>query len=326
MKPPALSTPVQPGPPARRLALGTPLYAVGSCFAELMAERLRRYLFPVVLNPHGIVYNPVSAAEMLHSGWREPELFLHEGQWRSLGHHSQLAQSSRGQALQLMANAERLKAHALESSQWLILTLGTAQCFRLASGGQVVANCHRLPQSLFERRRLSVRECLDVLRAPLWEWLNGDQDRQVLLTVSPVRYLRDGPVENSRGKAALLLACEALEAEHSRIAYFPAYEIVLDELRDYRFFERDLAHPSALAVDIVWHRFAETYLEESALQAVSEMDKLQAALEHRPGPDSDPRALGRKSLQRLARLAQRCPALDLSHWQETFQAMAGEES
>ena len=323
MKTPALSTPVPAISPPQRLALGAPIYAIGSCFAELMAERLRRYLFPVVLNPYGIVYNPVSAAEMLDPGWREPELFLHEGQWRSLDHHSQLALPSRCQALQLLANAERLKVHALETSQWLILTLGTAQCFRLAGRDQVVANCHRLPQSLFQRRRLSVPECLDALRAPLWEWLNGDPTRQAVLTVSPVRYLRDGPVENSRGKAALLLACEALEKEHPRVTYFPAYEIVLDELRDYRYFERDMAHPSALAVDLVWDRFAKAYLENSALEALREMDKLLAALDHRPGPDSDMRALGEKSLKRLTALKERCPTLDLSQWMETFRAMTG---
>lgn len=325
MKSLVLSTPVKPDPPAQRMGLGDSIYAVGSCFAERIAERLRRYLFPVVLNPYGIVYNPVSASEMLHSGWREPELFLHDGTWRSLGHHSQLAWGSRAQALQLLANAERLKVHALQSSKWLLLTLGTAQCFRLAGHATVVANCHRLPQSLFERGRLSVRQCLEALAGPLGEWLQADPARQAVLTVSPVRYLRDGLVENSRGKAALLLACEALEAEHPRITYFPAYEMVLDELRDYRYFERDMAHPSSLAVDLVWERFATSYLDDSARSALAEMDKLLAALDHRPGPDTDLKALGRKSLERLARLAERCPSLDLSPWRETFRAMAGED-
>lgn len=306
------------------MALGSRVYAIGSCFAERMAEQLRGYLFPTVLNPYGIVYNPVSAATMLDPVWREPELFLHEGRWRSLGHHSQLGWSSRSQTLQLLANAERSKAHALESSQWLLLTLGTAQAFGTAHGDQVVANCHRLPQQLFRRRLLPPEECLRALRSPLLAWLEQDQERQVVLTVSPVRYLRDGLVENSRGKAVLLLVCQALEREHPRISYFPAYEMVIDELRDYRYYERDLAHPNALTVELVWQRFAATFLDPQCLPALAEMDKLNRALQHQAPPQSDRRALGRKSLRRLAELRRRFPALDLRAWEDAFRAMAGD--
>ncbi len=316
-----LATTVRPLSPFRPLALGTSVYAIGSCFAELMAERLRQYLFPVILNPHGIVYNPVSAAAMLDPQWREPELFLHEGQWRSLDHHSGLAWGARDQALQLLANAERLKVHALEQSQCLLLTLGTAQAFTLAGQNRVVANCHRLPQSLFGRRRLNGRECWEALAPPLLAWLEQDPKRQAVVTVSPVRYLRDGLVDNSRGKAALLLLCEELEAAHPRLSYFPAYEILIDELRSYRYFERDMVHPNALAVDLVWERFARTYLEPETLPRLADMDRLLAALRHRPAAGTDQRALGEKSLRRLAQLETTCPELDTTAWREAFQAM-----
>lgn len=321
MKPVELITSVRPSPPLTPLALGTPVYAVGSCFAELMAQRLRRYMFPVVLNPHGIVYNPVSAAAMLDPNWREPRLFLHEGQWRSLDHHSQLAWPDRDQALQLLANAERLKTHALEESRFLLLTLGTAQAFTLAGDGRVVANCHRLPQSLFQRRRLDPQQCWEALAPPLLAWLDADSRRQAVVSVSPVRYLRDGLVNNSRGKAALLLLCERLESAHPRLNYFPAYEIVLDELRSYRYFERDMVHPNALAADLVWERFAQVYLKPEAIPRLVEMDRLAAALEHRAGPLGDSRALGKKSLARLEQLEQACPGLDTAAWREAFLAM-----
>ena len=321
MKPPLLSTTVQPTRPAARLTLGTSLYAVGSCFAESITARLRRYLFPVVLNPYGIVYNPISAAAMLETDRQEPQLFLHDGLWRSLGHHSKLAWTSRSRAVQLLANANQFKKQALEDSRWLLLTLGTAQAFTLAGPGQVVANCHRLPQGLFHRRLLQPQECLEALRGPLLRWLDADMERQVVLTVSPVRYLRDGLVENNRGKAVLLLVCEALEREHPRIAYFPAYEIVLDELRSYRYFERDMVHPNSLAVDMVWQRFAETFLDDSCPPLLAEMDKLLAALEHRAGPRTDLDALSRKSLQRIKKLGQQCPQLDMAEWEDAFQAV-----
>lgn len=303
------------------MELGSSVYAVGSCFAELMTERLRRYLFPIVLNPHGIVYNPVSAAAMLDPEWREPQLFLHEGQWRSLDHHSQLAWGRRGEALQLLANGERLKQHALRSSQWLLLTLGTAQAFHLAGQQRVVANCHRLPQSLFQRQRLSTSQCWDALAPPLLAWLEEEPDRQAVVTVSPVRYLRDGLIDNSRGKATLLLLCEQLEQAHPRLSYFPAYEMVVDELRSYRYFERDMVHPNDLAVELVWQRFAKTYLPSEALPRLAEMDRLLAALSHRPGPESDQRALGRKSLRRLEQFEAHCPELDTTAWREAFRAM-----
>lgn len=324
MKPPSLSTAIAPQASPTKLELGRPVYAIGSCFAENIAGRLRRYLFPVVLNPYGIAYNPVSAASMLTPDWQSLDLFFHHGLWRSLRHHSQLAWSSRAQTLQLLANADRAKHHALETSSWLLLTLGTSFTFRLPNG-EVVANCHRLPQSLFQRRRLSPQQCVDALLEPLSSWLERDPSRRVVLTVSPVRYLRDGLINNSRGKAALLLACEALEEAHPRISYFPAYEILIDELRSYRFYEADLCHPSELAVELVWQRFVECYLPEHAPATFTEMDKLLAAFEHRPTALTDLVAVGEKGLSRLASLSERCPQLDFSEWKERFRAMTQRE-
>lgn len=304
--------------------LGDRVLAVGSCFAEQIADKLRRYLFPVVLNPHGVMYNPISLSRAISPEWSEPELFLHDGLWRSLRHHSSLAWSSREQSLHLLANAERCKQHALQTSRWLVLTLGTGYAFTLASGGQVVANCQRLPDVLFQRRLLDLQECRDSLEPALHGWLEHDPSRQVLLTVSPVRYLRDGLVENGRGKAVLHLLCQALEAGHQRVFYFPAFEIVCDELRSYRYFERDLIQPNALAVEVIWQRFCKAYFQEEDLRTLSLMEKLVRAFEHRCGPLTDSQALGRKSLQRLEQLRSKAPNLDLSIWEERFRAMACE--
>lgn len=318
---PLLTTQVPITKAEARFELGDRVHAVGSCFAEHLAEKLRRYLFPVVLNPYGVMYNPISLARAIEPGWSEPELFLHDGLWRSLRHHSSLAWTSREQSLHLLANAERYKQHALKTSRWLVLTLGTGYAFTLATGGEVVANCQRLPNSLFQRRLLDLQECRDALEPPLHNWLQEDEARQVVLTVSPVRYLRDGLVENSRGKALLHLLCQALETAHQRISYFPAFEIVCDELRSYRYFESDLVQPNALAVDIVWNRFQKAYFQEEDLSTLTLMEKLVRAFEHRSGPLTDSRALGRKSLQRLEQLRTKAPNLDLNIWEERFRAM-----
>ena len=184
-----------------------------------------------------------------------------------------------------------------------------------------MANCQRLPNSLFGRRLLSLEESRKALESPLHAWLDDDPTRQALLTVSPVRYLRDGLVENARGKAVLLLLCQALEASHPRISYFPAYEIVIDELRSYRFFENDMVHPSQLAVDIVWQRFVETYLYPNEQPILAELEKLWRSLEHVITPSTDLAALGRKGMERLHRIQQTAPQLDTAQWEERFQAM-----
>jgi hypothetical protein len=313
MKPIVLSTTATARSAQAQITLGSRIYAVGSCFAALMAERLNRYLFPTLLNPYGIAYNPITVAQMLEPRQITHDLFLHDGLWRSLSHHSSLASPSRGQALQALEDAETAKLQGLRDSRWLLLTLGTAQVFTLADG-RVAGNCQRLPQALFRRRRLQEQECLQPLQSSLLAWLDSDSRRQAVVTVSPVRYLRDGLVENNRGKAALLLACEALENAHPRVTYFPAYEILIDELRDYRFYERDLAHPSALAVDIIWQRFAATFLHSSCLSAISEMDKIHALLQHRPSTHTDSQALAAKLRQRLERLRKLHPELDAHCW------------
>lgn len=295
--------------------------AVGSCFAEHLAGKLKRYLFPVVQNPYGILYNPLSLARALTPDWLEPQLFLYNGLWRSLHHHSSLAWSSREHTLQLLANAERYKQHALQESRWLVLTLGTGHAFCLVSNGEVVANCHRLPNQLFRRRLLEVEECLCALEPALRAWLTGDPERQLLLSVSPVRYLRDGLVENSRGKAILHLLCRELESRLERVHYFPAYEIVCDELRSYRYFERDMVRPNDLAVDIVWQRFVESYLRPEEVPVLAQLEKLWQAFEHEPTPHTDLPALGQNSMRRLEQVRRSAPKLDFHFLEERFQAM-----
>ena len=316
-----LTTPVALESLPFTIPLGTHVFALGSCFAARVGERLAHHLFPTITNPYGTLYNPVSLARALRKAPSPSQVFLHQGAWRSFTHHSSLAAGSLSETEALLGEAEKRKAKAWSDSELLLLTLGTSQVFELRNGGQTVANCHRLPHQLFRRRRLSLTECLDALRPSLEEWLTENHQRRVVITVSPVRYTRDGLVENSRGKALLLLACEELERALPRVHYFPAYEILLDELRDYRYYQEDMVHPTGLALKIVWRRFCKLVLDNDSQQALGELERLYKARQHKFSPGSDRRPLANRSLQRLTTLAKNYNRLNLEEHECYFRSL-----
>ena len=287
------TTPVTLLPPSSPLALTTSFVALGSCFADRMGARLSESYLRVTTNPVGIHYNPVSLARSLVSH-PDPELFAHHGLWRSLDHHGHLSGRTPQECGRVLGRAEQELDEALQGAQVLLLTLGTAQVFETVVSGRIVANCHRLPQDLFRRRRLTVQESLEALGPPLEKWLRSDERRRVILTVSPVRYLRDGLVDNNRGKAILLLTCEELVSLHPRIEYFPAYEILTDELRDYRFYADDMVQPSAVAVDYIWQKFSRHYFPASIEELTRLAQKVRGLEQHRPSRLTDVEHLGEK--------------------------------
>lgn len=314
-----LSTPVKLPRPPFQIELGTPILALGSCFAERVGRHLSEALFPVTVNPTGIHYNPVSLSRCLSSFVDQPELFLHQGLWRSLQHHSVVSGPRPSETFNALRQAEAQRVQALGYSTILLLTLGTAQVWETATNGTIVSNCHRLDPGIFRRRRLSIEETVDALSSRLYRWLEECSARMVIVTVSPVRYLRDGLVENSRGKSVLLLACERLEHSHSRIVYFPSYELFLDEMRDYRFYEQDLVQPNATGVGLVWEAFVETFLSENSRQLLPTIQRVQKLAAHRLGPRSKPRELARKGLTLLEQVEKAAPAVASGELRARFQ-------
>lgn len=260
----------------------------GSCFAEYMGERLHEYHFPVDVNPFGIQYNPFSIAssmERLIGGkpYGADELFREGNLWHSFAHHSAFSHTDRDLCLQQINRRFLPAADLLRTADRLIFTWGTSWVYILAGTDAVVANCHKLPASRFERRQLGVGEMCDRW-FPLLETLFALNPRvEILCTVSPVRHFKDGAHGNQLSKAALMLFTDELCRKFpSRCTYFPAYEIVLDELRDYRFYDTDMVHPSAQAIDYVWERFSDAYFDESTRTLNREWARLLAALRHRP--------------------------------------------
>ena len=280
-----LQTKVECGTSPVRLSYSDGIMLLGSCFADNMGVRMSDAGFEVCVNPFGTLYNPVSlrnAVERLESGTPFTEADCVEmgagaGLVCSFHHHTSFARNTPDEFL-AVANASLAAAHERWSAAGLvILTLGTAYCFRHAVSCLVVSNCLKRPAREFVRERLSVGETETILR----DLTGRFPDKRFILTVSPIRHMGDGANANQLSKGTLLLAANAV-ADGERIVYFPAYEIVMDELRDYRFYAEDMVHPSAQAVDYIWERFCDFALPEGERQTLVENMKACRCKQHRP--------------------------------------------
>lgn len=280
-------------------------FVLGSCFAARIGGRLREGKMPVCVNPFGVLYNPASIAQALNRladgrPFGEEDLVEHNGLWHSFAHHGDFSGPDKKAVLKGMNAALAQGAEALERADYWMLTLGTAWVYERQ--GSVVANCHKLPAREFVRRRLSVPEMTDLLVAQIGRW----PEKQVILTVSPVIHRGDGLVENQLSKASLIVAAHELVARFpERVHYFPAFEIVTGELRDYRFYAEDMCHPSPAAVEYVWETFARALLSPDAVELLAAADELRRAMTHRPlHPDSPEHADFRAKMRQKAETLQ----------------------
>lgn len=246
---------------------------LGSCFAQHIGSKISEALFPVTVNPRGVLFNPASIARAYNeiTGGRKYKLedLVFDGTlWHSMQHHGSFSASTADEVLR------KINCEVPTSYQYIIVTLGTAWVYRYR--GEIVANCHKIPSAEFERRRLTVAQCVDALR-PLA--LSG---ARVILTVSPVRHVKDGLSENCLSKSILRLAVAELTEQYDNVHYFPSYEILMDELRDYRYYADDMIHPSVVAVDYIWERFEQAFFNSQTCQLVQRALRITRALDHRP--------------------------------------------
>ena len=281
-------TEIEVKPLAEGMSHSAKIFALGSCFAENISERLAKAKFSVTTNPFGVLFNPFSIANALERldemrAFAVCDIKAGRDAFFSFDAHSSLDGKTHTEIFGNLNRAVAQGSKALRESDWVILTFGTAWVYE--KDGRVVANCHKQPASEFTRRRLSVAEIVERYE-PLFEGVL--RDKRVILTVSPVRHVGDGLQENSVSKATLRLAVEELVAKFENAYYFPSYEILIDDLRDYRYYGEDLAHPSKMAVDYVWERFCEAMLSHEAQEMLPQIAQIVSAAEHRPfNPDSD---------------------------------------
>ncbi len=294
------------------------VFALGSCFAENISERLERAKFSVTTNPFGVLFNPFSIAdaiERLNNTRAFAVCEIREGRedtFFSFDAHSSLDGTTQTEAFANLNRAVAQGSKALQDADWVILTFGTAWVYERE--GKVVANCHKQPAKEFTRRRLSVADIVERYDA-LFEGVL--RDKKVVLTVSPVRHIGDGLQENSVSKATLRLAVEELVAKYKNTHYFPSFEILIDDLRDYRYYADDLAHPSKMAVDYVWERFCEYALTDKAQRLLPQIEQIVSAAEHRPfNPESEAH---KDFCQKMLAKMEVMPEIDFTLEREAFE-------
>ncbi|MBP5517010.1 MAG: GSCFA domain-containing protein [Bacteroidales bacterium] len=280
-----LSTPVDSSPLGFVISHNNSLMFLGSCFAENMGTQMQQLGFSVSVNPFGILYNPLSMAEAMRrclddEAIGEEKLVFYEGLWHSWLHHGAFSRRDKQECLDVCNESIHSANDFLKTCDTLVVTFGSAWAYVL-DDGLIVANCHKVPASRFSKRLLSVDEVVTSW-LPLTERLL-QQGKRIVFTVSPVRHLAYGAHGNQLGKAVLLLAIEEMLAKCAKgIAYFPAYEIVVDELRDYRFYADDMAHPSPLAERVVWQRFQESCMSSETIEKCRQRELEIKRQNHRP--------------------------------------------
>jgi len=269
------------------------IMTLGSCFAGNIGGKMKELYFDTDINPFGVLYNPVSISNSIkllleNRSFTVDDLFQHRGLWQSFSHSSLFSATTAAKCLENINSRFKNAVGFLHKTNLLIITFGTAWVYEEKQGGSVVSNCHKLPANNFKRRRLSVEEIVSDYSELIVRLKTLFPKLQIIFSVSPIRHWKDGAHENNVSKSTLLLAIDELQNEFENVHYFPAYEIQLDELRDYRFYASDMLHPSDVAIDYIWQRFSDTYFDETTTRMKREFEQLQSDLSHRPMfPDSE---------------------------------------
>ena len=266
---------------------------LGSCFSDNIGQKLSYHKFQSVLNPFGILFHPKAIESVIHNAITNKEytgkdLFFFNERWQSFTAHSKLSFSSKEETLNQLNKASALLNTALKNSTHIIITLGTSWVYRFLKTSQIVANCHKVPQHKFKKELLPVAEINKSLSSIISQIREINSSINFIFTISPVRHLKDGFIENQQSKSHLISALHQIIPLHKNTFYFPSYEIMMDELRDYRFYKEDMIHPNLLAINYIWEKFYENWLSDEALELKKEVIKIQKSLYHKPfNPNAD---------------------------------------
>lgn len=306
-------------PPSKKITYSDKIFLIGSCFTEHIGRRLEELKFPVIQNPNGILFDPVSVSKSLTSyidikKYRESDLFYLNELWQSWNHHSVFSGMNADNVL-LNINLSQRNAHEqLKTATWLIITLGSSFSYQLTEDNQPVANCHRAPGQWFNKHMLSTKETVSALEESIQKLQAFNPCLKIIFTISPVRHIRDGVVENNRSKARLIEAVHQLIDKYEHAYYFPAYELVIDVLRDYRFYDADLVHPNYAATEFVFEKFEESFIDEDARVFMDEIRKISNGYKHKPfQPETQShQSFLKSSFEKVKVLQEKLPQLDFS--------------
>jgi len=307
MKP--FRTIVTPHKPAFSISHKDKLVGIGSCFSENIGKKFQEYKFAININPFGQQYNPHSVAYAIERllnpiPYTAEDLVYHDELYHSYDHHGSFSKSTAEETLQGINNNLQTASADLKQASILFLTFGTAHVFSLKDTYKVVSNCHKLSGNVFDRTLMKPDEIVAVLEKALKQLLTVNPQIKIVLTISPVRYFAFGHHENSVSKSHLFTAIHGLQERHPDFYYFPAYELVMDDLRDYRFFAEDMLHPNYQATEYVWESLCNSMLEKKTLEVMKEINEILIAAKHRPrNPNSEAhKNFVRKNLEKMEKL------------------------
>lgn len=263
------------------------LLLIGSCFAENIGDKLDYFKFQNSVNPIGILFNPVAIENFITNAinnkqYTDSDIFPLNDKWHTFDGHSRLSNSSQEAILNDLNAAVRSSHEYLSRSTHIIITLGTAWVYRHIASDKIVANCHKVPQKEFSKELLAVENIVESIEAIVALIRELNSNASLLFTVSPVRHLKDGFIENNQSKAHLLSAVLEVIEPRKNIHYFPAFDIMMDELRDYRFYAEDMVHPNQIAIDYIWEKFKYVWISTDAHATMNSIESIQKGLRHKP--------------------------------------------
>lgn len=270
-----------------RINYDSKILLFGSCFSENIDSKLNYFKFQNYSNPFGILFHSKAIENLITNAinqkeYTEKDIFFHNERWHCFDAHSALSDSSKENLLLSLNNTINSTNKQINESTHLIITLGTSWVYRYIETDYIVANCHKIPQKKFLKELLSIDEITESLEAIISLVKNANPTIKIIFTVSPVRHLKDGFTENTLSKAHLLSAIHEVVEPRKHLYYFPSYEILLDDLRDYRFYKSDMVHPNETAIEYIWEQFKNSWIDDSSQNLMSKIDTIQKGLAHKP--------------------------------------------
>lgn len=298
---------------------------IGSCFASEIGSKMEIGRMPVLINPAGTVYNPASVCNTIDTILNQKDfviddLYCHEGTYLSFYHYTDFSSDDPQKVLEKINNKSREANQWISSAKYLFITFGTARVYRWKKSGLIVSNCHKIPPSHFAPQLLTVNEIVDLWTRQLDRLHTLFPDLKIVFTISPVRHWKDGAHGNQLSKSVLFMGVEELLKHPAACTYFPAYELVMDDLRDYRFYNDDMLHPSSSAIEYIWEAFSECYIEKKTLEVRREVMKITKAYSHRINMNSTVgiRKFAEKMLAQILIVTAKEPSIDLAAERDYF--------
>ncbi len=273
--------------PDNQIDYDSRILLLGSCFAESIGEKLSYFKLQNTINPFGIVFHPIAIEKLITDSingkeYSKNDIFFYNERWHSFDAHSNLSSISSDAILDKLNKSCDITKEQILSSTHIIITLGTSWVYRYIESDSIVANCHKLPQKNFLKELLSVEDVKDSLQEIVALIKQVNSNAAIIFTVSPVRHTKDGIIENNLSKAHLISGIHQVVDKRNGVFYFPSYEIMMDELRDYRYYADDMIHPSKIAIDYIWERFNTVWISDKSYQTMDEVDTIQKGLNHEP--------------------------------------------